>query len=305
MNAVTTGTEAMKPRTANGLVPMNVVLRDAQRRGYGVPAFNVCNLEYVDAVFKAADAMRAPVIISLHPVEIEHGGLEELTSIIRSRAARHPYPVVMHLDHGDTFERAVACIQHGFSSVMFDGSTYPYEENIERTREVVRVAHAAGVDVEGELGLIGGAEGDAYAHVDGLRADDLTDPSQARDFVERTGIDSLAVAIGTAHGFYRGEPHIDLERLAEIRAVVDVPLVLHGGSGNPLEKVQACIRSGVCKINIASEFKRAFHAGLAAEMAASPDQWDPLVLFPAAKASAHELLCQKLEQFGAAGKAAA
>lgn len=286
------------------LVRMNTVLRDAQARGFGVPAFNVCNLEYVDAVFKAALAAKAPVILSLHPVEIEHGGIVELTSIIRSRAERHPYPVVMHLDHGDSFERAVECIMHGFTSVMFDGSTLPYEDNIASSREVARVAHAVGVDVEGELGLIGGAEGDAYAHVEGLSEDQLTDPAVAKDFVERSGIDSLAVAIGTAHGFYRGEPRIDLERLEAIRAVVDVPLVLHGGSGNPLDKVQACIKLGICKINIASEFKRAYHQGLAAKMAEDPDQWDPLALIPSAMESAHALLVSKLEQFGAAGKAA-
>lgn len=286
------------------LVRMNTVLLDAQRRSYALPAFNVCNLEYVDAVFRAALERRAPVIISLHPVEIEHGGMEELTSIIRIKAARHPYPVVMHLDHGDTFERAVDCILHGFTSVMFDGSSLPYEENIAGSREVVRVAHAAGADVEGELGLIGGAEGDAYAHADALSTDQLTDPDLAKDFVERSGVDSLAVAIGTAHGFYRGEPRIDLERLAAIRRVVDVPLVLHGGSGNPIDKVQACIRQGVTKVNISSEFKLAYHQGLQRSLQDEPDQWDPLVVIPRAKEAAHELLCLKFDQFGTSGKAA-
>ena len=285
------------------LVRMNTVLRDAQKRSYGVPAFNVCNLEYVDAVFRAAEASRAPVIISLHPVEIEHGGMVELTSIIRSKASRHPYAVVMHLDHGDSFERAVDCILHGFTSVMFDGSSLPYEENIAGSREVARVAHAAGVDVEGELGLIGGAEGDAYAHANALSEDQLTDPALAQDFVTRSGVDSLAVAIGTAHGFYRGVPRIDVERLRAIRRVVDVPLVLHGGSGNPIDTVQACIGCGICKINISSEFKLAYHQGLRRSIEQEPEQWDPLVVIPRAKEAAHELLCLKFEQFGSAGKA--
>ena len=285
------------------LVRMNTVLRDAQQRSYGVPAFNVCNLEYVDAVFRAAEVSRAPVIVALHPVEIEHGGMVELGSIIKSKARRHPYPVVMHLDHGDTFERAVDCIMHGFTSVMFDGSSLPYEENIAGSREVVRVAHAAGVDVEGELGLIGGAEGDTYAHAEALSADQLTDPGLAQDFVSRSGVDSLAVAIGTAHGFYRGVPRIDVERLRAIRRVVDVPLVLHGGSGNPIETVQECIGCGISKINISSEFKLAYHEGLRQSIEREPEQWDPLVVIPRAKAAAHELLCLKFEQFGSAGKA--
>lgn len=287
------------------LETMKTVLGRAQRGEYAVPAFNVCNSEYVNAVFTASSESKAPVIFAIHPVEIEHAGIETITAMIKAKAEQHPYPVVMHLDHGDSFERAAQCIRYGFTSVMYDGSELPFEDNVRNTHEIVRLAHAVGVSVEGELGVVGGTEGDSYAHGESFAEDQLTDPDTAHEFVMRTGIDSLAVAIGTAHGFYKGEPRIDLERLARIRDAVDIPLVLHGGSGIPEATIKETIRLGICKINISSEFKRAFHQGLVKRMGEVPDQWDPLEVFPAATTESIKLLKEKLQLFGAVDQAIA
>ncbi len=283
---------------------MKTVLDAAQRGHYAVPAFNVCANEHIDCVFAVSRQLQAPVIIAIHPVEIEYFGMRQITDVIKTRAVDHAYPVVMHLDHGDSYERAMDCIVHGFTSVMYDGSVLPFDQNVANTREVVRAAHAVGVSVEGELGLVGGTEGDTYAHTEGLSDDQLTDPAMAVRYVEETGVDSLAVAIGTAHGFYKGEPRIDVDRLAAIRKQVTIPLVLHGGSGTPTPTIKRVIELGICKINISSEFKRAYHEGLAAAMAADPDCWDPLLLFPKGKDRARGLLQEKFELFGSAGKAA-
>ncbi len=285
------------------LATMTSVLREAQKGRYAVPAFNVCTNEHIDCVFDVSLKLRTPVIIAIHPVEIAFFGMKEITRVIQSRAETHPYPVVMHLDHGDSYDTAVQCMVHGFTSVMFDGSTLPLEENIAHTREIVKAARAAGVSVEAELGLVGGTEGDAYAHTDGFSDDQLTDPETAVEFIKQTGADSLAVAIGTAHGFYQGEPRIDVDRLMEIRKRVEVPLVLHGGSGISDTMIQTVIQEGICKINISSEFKRAYHQGLTDAMEGHPDVWDPIILYPEAKQHAKQLLKEKFELFGSVNQA--
>ena len=285
------------------LVNMRTVLKKAQEENYAVPAFNVCNLEYVNVVIKTAEEMRAPVIISLHPVEIEYAGLEEITQLIKYKAQKAVVPVVLHLDHGDGLQRVLQCIQNGFTSVMFDGSKFTYEENIRQTKEIVKVAHLLNIDVEAELGLVGGAEGDQYVHINGLEEDELTKPEEVVDFVEKTNIDSLAVAIGTAHGLYRGEPKIDLERLKAIQEKATIPLVLHGGSGTPTKVLKKAIECGICKINIASEFKYAYHKGILDAIKADINEYEPRVIFDNAQRNAQKLLREKFELFGAVGKA--
>lgn len=284
------------------MATMNEVLIPALADRYAVPAFNVCNLEFAKTVIETADEMRAPVIVSLHPIEMAYAGMDEIVHVVRSLACKTTVPVVLHLDHGDSLDTVMKCLIRGFTSVMYDGSHLPIEENIRNTAEVVKVAHAVGVSVEGELGLVGGAEGDDYAHEVQMATDQLTDPASAVEFIERTGVDSLAVAIGSAHGLYRGEPKIDLERLEKIKGKVALPLVLHGGSGTPDPIVKACIAGGIAKINIASELKYAFFKGIHQSLTEHPDQYEPRAFLQEAQVHAKELIRRKFELFGASFK---
>lgn len=280
------------------LVSMKAVLEPAQRMKYAVPAFNVCNLEFAKTVIETAEEMQAPVIVSLHPIEMEYAGMDEIVQVVKSLAEKVTVPVVLHLDHGDSLETVMECLVRGFTSVMYDGSHLPIEENIKNTREVVRVAGTIGVSVEGELGLVGGAEGDNYVHEVSLNTDQLTDPETAIRFVEETGVDSLAVAIGSAHGLYRGEPKIDIARLKEIRSRVSLPLVLHGGSGTPDPIIKECIANGIAKINIASELKYAFYQGITSSIHEQPDEYEPRKFLQSAQLHAKELIRQKFKLFG-------
>ncbi|MRH41618.1 ketose-bisphosphate aldolase [Aquibacillus halophilus] len=282
------------------LVRMREVLSDSYKGNYGVPAFNVFNLEFAKSVIETATKYNAPVIVSVHPIEIEYAGIEEITGIIKSLASRTHIPVVLHLDHGDSIETVMKCISNGFTSVMYDGSELPFEQNIANTKEIVRIAHMFGVDVEGEIGLIGGAEGDDYAHTEEFDADQLTDPLLAKEFVDKTGIDSLAVAIGSAHGLYRGEPKIDVDRLKEIYNVTDIPLVLHGGSGTPEHIVKEVIKYGITKINIASDLKFAFYKSLKDNLS---DDYEPRNFLGIANKASNQLVKEKLELFETINKA--
>lgn len=204
-------------------------LAHAREHRYALGAFNVLDSHFLRALFAAAKQERSPFIINIAEVHFKYISLDSLVEAVKFEAARHDIPVVLNLDHGLHFESVVRALRLGFSSVMFDGSTLEYEENIRQTREVVKMCHAVGVSVEAELGAVGGDEGGAlYGHADESL---FTDPMMARDFVDRTGIDALAVAIGNAHGKYKGEPLLDFPRLDAIRQQAAIPLVLHGGSG--------------------------------------------------------------------------
>lgn len=281
-----------------GLANMKSVLIPAMEGGYAVPAFNVCNLEYIKIVIQTAERLHSPVIIALHPVEIEYAGLEEISNMVRIAAQNADVPVVLHLDHGDTYERAAKCIVNGFTSVMYDGSHEPFHENVKTTAMIVKLAHAVNVSVEAELGLVGGAEGSKYAHNHGLDAAQLTSPSEVVEFAAQTGIDSLAVAIGSAHGLYTGEPHIDIERLREIRRCTDIPLVLHGGSGLCDTIIRECIENGISKINIATELKIAYHQGMIHSVEKDSREYDPRVTFQYAMEEAARLIESKINLFG-------
>ncbi|MBW7571352.1 class II fructose-bisphosphate aldolase [Caproiciproducens faecalis] len=286
-----------------GLVTMDAVLKKAKEGNYAVPAFNVCNLEFIKTVIETAEKMNSPVIVATHPVEIEYAGIDRISSMVQSFARKTHIPIVLHLDHGDTYERAVDCIEHGYTSVMFDGSGFPYEENIKRTQAVVKTAHAQNVSVEAELGLIGGNEGDALTEAGGLSRDNLTNPEQAADFVLKTNVDSLAVAIGSAHGFYKGIPQIDVDRLSQIRNRVSIPLVLHGGSGIPDEIIRDCVKNGISKLNIATELKYAYYLGILKSIKENPDEFDPRSVFAVAMKNAEDLVRQKIELLGSGNKA--
>ncbi|MBZ4646429.1 MAG: ketose-bisphosphate aldolase [Clostridia bacterium] len=228
------------------LVTLKEILKDADEKKYAVGLFNTINLEMVRAIIGAAEQEKSPVIIGLAEVHIPYGSLETLAPIMVKAAKEAKVPVAVHFDHGMTFELIVKAMHLGFTSVMFDGSTLPYEENIATTAEYVKIAKVFGASVEAELGHVGGAEGGG----DDSYESHYTNLEQAADFVARTGIDALAVAIGTAHGEYRTKPKLDLKRLRDIKARVNVPLVLHGGSGLSDDDFRNCIRNGISKINI-------------------------------------------------------
>lgn len=230
------------------LIDMGTILRDAQKNGYGVAAPNVFNGESVRACFEAARELRAPMILDAGGVDLAY-----IADVTRFYSQRFPeVPAALNLDHGDNLKQVMEAIQAGFSSVMIDHSTAPFEENVAVTAEVVRAAHSVGVSVEAELGHVG--RGSNYAK-DGVNC--LTIPEEASEFVQKTGIDCLAVAIGTAHGPYNGEPRLDLERLDAIRNVVAVPLVLHGGSSTGDENLCNAITHGISKVNLGTDLAMA------------------------------------------------
>lgn len=226
------------------LVTLREVLKDAQEKKYGVGLFNTVNLEMAKGVLAAAEELKSPVIIGTAEVLLPYAGLEELAYFLVPMAKKASVPVVLHYDHGLTDKKIVEAMRLGFSSIMYDCSTDTYENNIARVAQMVKIAGMFGASVEGELGHVGA--NDESAGDDSI----YTEPEQARDFAQRTGVDALAVAIGTAHGAYKEKPRLDIGRLAEISRTVPVPLVLHGGSGLSDEDFKNCVANGISKINI-------------------------------------------------------
>lgn len=226
------------------LVTLREVLKDAQEKKYGVGLFNTVNLEMAKGVLAAAEELKSPVIIGTAEVLLPYAGLEELAYFLVPMAKKASVPVVLHYDHGLTDKKIVEAMRLGFSSIMYDCSTDTYENNIDRVAQMVKIADMFGASVEGELGHVGA--NDESAGDDSI----YTEPEQARDFAQRTGVDALAVAIGTAHGAYKEKPRLDIGRLAEISRTVPVPLVLHGGSGLSDEDFKNCVANGISKINI-------------------------------------------------------
>jgi len=282
------------------LVPVKDLLLDAQKHKYAVGAFNCNNMEIVQAIVGAARAERSPVIIQASQGAIKYAGLEYISALGRLAAEKSSVPVALHLDHGTSFEQAVQCIRYGFSSVMIDGSRLSFEDNIALTLAVIRVARAVGVSVEAELGKIGGTEDDISVSDKEAR---LTDPREAKSFVEQTGVDALAVAIGTAHGVYRGKPELDFDRLKAITGAVNIPIVLHGSSGVPEEDLKRAIGYGVCKINIDTDVRTAFMEGVKTVLETSPDEIDPRKVLGPAREKMEEQIRMKMRIFGSSGKA--
>lgn len=282
------------------LVPMSLLLAKARKGGYAVGAFNANNMEIIQGILKAADELQSPVILQASQGAIKYAGLDYIAAIVKTASEQVAVPVALHLDHGTSFEQAVQCIRVGFSAVMFDGSKYEFEENIARTRAVVEVAKPVGVSVEAELGKIGGTEDDiSVSAADAL----MTVPEEAQEFARLTGIDALAVAIGTAHGPYKGEPRLDFARLEKIRLLVDVPLVLHGASGVPEEAIKKAISLGVCKINIDTDLRQAFTTAIKQVLAEKPGEIDPRKLLGPGREALKEVAKEKIKLFGSAGRA--
>lgn len=282
------------------LVPISTLLQEARAGGYAVGAFNCNNMEIVQAIAAAAEAEKAPVIMQASQGAIKYAGIEYITAMVGVAASMVSVPVALHLDHGTSFEQVMQCIRSGFSSVMIDGSKHSLEENIALTKQVVAAARPVGVSVEAELGKIGGTEDDIHvSEADAF----FTDPEEARVFVQETGVDALAVAIGTAHGRYKGEPKLDFARLEKIYSLVNIPIVLHGSSGVPEEALREAIRLGVCKINIDTNIREAFVDRCRKVMADHPDEIDPRKILGPAREAAVELIREKIRIFGSSGKA--
>ncbi len=274
------------------------MLKRAQKGGYAVGAFNVENMEMAQAVIQAAVEMGAPVMVQTTPSTVKYAGLHLYYANVAALAQKAPVPVALHLDHGSSFELAMQAIRAGYTSIMIDGSHRVFEENIALTRRVVEAAAPNGLPVEAELGKVGGKEDDLDGGSGGY-----TVPEEAAEFVRRTGVSSLAVAIGTAHGVYKGTPKLDVERLKEIRKLVEIPLVLHGASGLSDESVQECIREGICKVNFATELRIAYSGGVKAVLAENPDVFDPKVYGKAGRERVKELVKNRIAVCGCCGKA--
>ena len=227
------------------LVNLNDVLKKAQKEKYGVGLFNTTDSDMLEAAIAAAEELNSPIVIGTAEILLPFGELKLIAPSVIAAAKRAKVPVVVHYDHGLTFERCMEALQLGFSSVMFDGSTSDYETNLAQTREIVKIAHAFGASVEGEIGHVGNADAG-----DEDLADMYTTPEEAEAYIKATGVDALAVAIGSAHGVYKKKPQLNIERLKEIRAKVDTPLVLHGGSGLSDDDFKTTIREGIAKVNI-------------------------------------------------------
>lgn len=282
------------------LVPISYLLKQAEADSYAVGAFNCNNMEIVQAIIAAAEAENAPVIMQASQGAIKYAGLDYITAMVRLSAERTRVPVALHLDHGTSFEQTVQCIHAGFSSVMIDGSRFPLAENIALTKKVLGVARAVGVSVEAELGKIGGTEDDIVVS---KREAFLTDPEEAGVFVRETGVDALAVAIGTAHGQYKGTPELDFPRLKKIKSIVKIPIVLHGSSGVPDDAVREAVSLGVCKVNIDTNIREAFTAAAREVLQANPKEIDPRKVLGPAREAATEMIREKIRVFGSSNKA--
>jgi fructose-bisphosphate aldolase, class II len=282
------------------LVPINILLDQAEKGKYAVGAFNCNNMEIVQAIIEAAEAEKSPVIMQASQGAIKYAGLDYIVALAREAAAKASVPVALHLDHGTSFDQVMQCIRAGFSSVMIDGSKLPLEENIALTNRVMDVGRAVGVSVEAELGKIGGTEDDIHVEErDAL----FTNPEEAKIFVEATGVDALAIAIGTAHGQYKGVPQLDFDRLAKIKALVKTSIVLHGSSGVPDDAIRKAIELGVRKINIDTNIREAFVGAMREFLINNPKEIDPRKALIPAKAATTEIIREKIRLFGSSGQA--
>ena len=277
------------------LVTLEEILRDAEEKSYAVGMFNMLNLETARGIIEAAEEERSPVILGVAQVHLPFVPFEYASLVMRKIAADATVPVCLHFDHGMDLGAVLTAAQNGFSSVMYDGSALPYEENIQRTREVVDALQGMPVSVEAELGHVGmGEDGADDGHIA-----DYTDPAQVCDFVGRTGVGALAVAIGTAHGHYTRPPVLDLELLARIYGISPVPLVLHGGSGLTDADFTRSVQNGIRKINICTELCVAAHKAYA-DAYARGQSFEPTVTD--AKDAVREVVRQRMRLFGSAGK---
>lgn len=280
------------------LVSSKKLIYDAQKGGYAIGAFNAENMEMVMAIIAAAEACQAPVLIQTTPSTVKYANVDLYLANVKAAAENASVPVAMHLDHGDSFELAMKAYRAGYTSIMIDGSKLDFNANIALSKSVVEACHPGNVPVEAELGKVGGKEDS----LDNGVVDIYTDPAEAAEFVKQTGVDYLAVGIGTSHGVYKGEPKLDLNRLEEIHQVVDVPLVLHGTSGVPDETVKECIKRGICKVNYATDLRIAYTQGVR-EVLQDGGVIDPKKYGKAGMKKVQQYVEERIRTCGCAGKA--
>jgi tagatose 1,6-diphosphate aldolase GatY/KbaY len=281
------------------IISTKAMLNKAQQEGYAVPAFNIHNLETLQVVVETAAELRSPLIVAGTPGTFSYAGTGNIVAIAGDLAKTFNQPLAIHLDHHEQLADIESKVLTGVRSVMIDGSHHPFAANVELVKRVTDYCHRYDVSVEAELGRLGGQEDDLV--VDGKDAL-YTNPDQAFEFVQQTGIDSLAVAIGTAHGLYTAEPKLDFDRLEEIRQRVNVPLVLHGASGLPGDDIRRAISLGICKVNVATELKIAFSGALKSYLASHPDASDPRHYMVPAKAAMKEVVRKVIADCGCEGK---
>lgn len=282
------------------LYTMKELLKVAKENKFAVPAFNICSYDMLKAIIEESERLNAPVILEIHPDEIAYLN-DEFVASVRAYAHNSKVPVVIHLDHGGTVKDVLRAIRNGYTSVMIDASLQSFEDNLAITKEVVALAHAVGVSVEAEIGTIGNngsAEGGAANII-------YTDPEQAKHFVEETNIDSLAIAIGTAHGLYPKDktPKLNIELLKELNQQIDKPFVLHGGSGNPDAEVSESVRYGVAKVNLSSDLKSVFFDALREVLSDNPEMYEPNAVYPYANKKVQEVVKHKMGVLNTIGKA--
>ncbi|OXT09180.1 fructose-1,6-bisphosphate aldolase, class II [Thermoanaerobacterium thermosaccharolyticum] len=276
------------------------LLKKANEEGYAVGAFNTNNLEITQAIVEAAEEMKSPAIIQVSEGGLKYAGIETISAIVRTLASRASVPIALHLDHGTDFNNVMKCLRNGWTSVMMDASKLPLEKNIEVTKNVVNIAHGMGVSVEAEIGKIGGTEDNVT--VDEREAA-MTDPDEAYKFAKETGVDYLAISIGTAHGPYKGEPKLDFDRLKKIKEMLKMPIVLHGASGVPEADIRKAVSLGVNKINIDTDIRQAFAARLRELLKEDGEVYDPRKILGPCKEAMKEVVKNKMRMFGSEGRA--
>jgi len=279
---------------------MAEILNKANKEGYAVGGFNINNMEFLQAIVQAAEETRSPLILQTSEGALKYIGMDYVVAMVKAATKNTSVPVALHLDHGSSFEVIMQCIRNGYSSVMIDGSHYPFEENVRLTQKVVEAAHAVGVSVEAELGRLGGTEDDLSVDAEDAT---LTNPEEAEEFVKRTGVDALAIAIGTAHGVYKGEPKLDFDRLKDIKDRIKIPVVLHGASGIPEADLKKAVSLGVNKVNVNTDFQQAYAERVREVLAKDPEVYDPRKICGPGREAIKAAVIEKIEFLGSNGKA--
>jgi len=294
----------MKGERKMAFVTTKEMLKEAQKGRYGIGAFNANNMEIIQAIIETAEEEKAPVILQASQGAIKYAGLDMIVAIVKVMAEKAKIPVALHLDHGTDYYQNIKCLRAGFTSLMYDGSKLPFDENVEMTKKVVEMAHVCDIPVEAELGQIGkmGESDEPGVALEKVK-ESMAVPEEAAKFVELTGIDSLAAAVGTIHGCRTPFAKLDIPRIERIRELTGVPLVLHGASGANDEEVRKGINAGICKINIDTRIRMKFTEKIREIITKNPQEIDPRKILGPAKDAAKEIIRDRMRVFGCSGKA--
>ncbi|MEK6646052.1 MAG: class II fructose-bisphosphate aldolase [Candidatus Firestonebacteria bacterium] len=281
------------------LVTSTEWLKKAQKEKFAIGAFNANNMEFIEAVIETAEEEKAPVFLQISQGAIKYAGLEMATAMVRTAAELASIPVILHLDHGTDFNQNVKCLRAGFTSLMFDGSALPFDENVKTTAKIAEIAHCCNIPIEAELGkVVQSKDKLTQEQIEAV----MTKPEESKKFIELTKCDSLAVAIGSVHAMKTRAARLDIERLKKIRQAVDTPLVLHGSSGVALDSIQEAIANGICKVNVATQLSMSFIKGCADALAINPEETDMRKILLPGKLAVKEKVREYIRVFGACGK---